>query len=318
MAPGRRVHSVTAMSNSTTLKRLAIGLAGVAAINAIVFSPLGDEGFFAIALLGPIATGIVVGLMRGDTRLAAATWARHRPVLARARLDHQPGGRRVPRRVSPSSWPASSRSAQASPAPPAASSTTPPRHGHSAGYLQRRPQSRSTRRLTAAGASRLVVPVSPCLDRVVPRATAGQTRSRASCLACRSRWSRPLRVLATNAASRCSRRSPTATRDLISSRRLALPFGFGRICPRPRGRPLRTSGAGVSGRRAATLAHHAQIRSAARAAWGLGRRIATVGESRVAFHTERPAPGRRKAQAQGPRPRFDRLRPVRPPGARGA
>ena len=75
MAPDRRVHSVTAMSNSTTPKRLAIGLAGVAAINAIVFSPLGDEGFFAIALLGPIATGIVVGLMRGDTRLAAATWA---------------------------------------------------------------------------------------------------------------------------------------------------------------------------------------------------------------------------------------------------
>jgi hypothetical protein len=75
MAPGRRVHSVTAMSNSTTHKRLAIGLAGVAAINAIVFSPLGDEGFFAIALLGPIATGIVVGLMRGDTPLAAATWA---------------------------------------------------------------------------------------------------------------------------------------------------------------------------------------------------------------------------------------------------
>ena len=75
MAHGRRVHSVTAMSNSTTHKRLAIGLAGAAAINAIVFSPLGDEGFLAIALFGPIASGIVVGLMRGDTRLAAATWA---------------------------------------------------------------------------------------------------------------------------------------------------------------------------------------------------------------------------------------------------
>jgi len=75
MAPGRRLHSVTAMSNSTTRKRLAIGLAGAAAINAIVFSPLGDEGFFAIALIGPIGTGIVVGLMRGDTQLAAATWA---------------------------------------------------------------------------------------------------------------------------------------------------------------------------------------------------------------------------------------------------
>jgi hypothetical protein len=75
MAPGHRVHSVTPMSNSTTLKRLAIGLAGAAAINAIVFSPLGDDWFFAIALLGPIGCGIVVGLMRGDTRLAAATWA---------------------------------------------------------------------------------------------------------------------------------------------------------------------------------------------------------------------------------------------------
>jgi len=75
MAPGRRVHSVTAMSNSTTHRRLVIGLAGAAAINAVVFSPLGDEGFFAIALLGPIATGILVGLLRGDTRLAAATWA---------------------------------------------------------------------------------------------------------------------------------------------------------------------------------------------------------------------------------------------------
>jgi hypothetical protein len=63
------------MSNSTTRKRLAIGLAGAAAINTIVFSPLGDQGFFVIALFGPIASGIVVGLMRGDTRLAATTWA---------------------------------------------------------------------------------------------------------------------------------------------------------------------------------------------------------------------------------------------------
>ena len=75
MAPSRCAHSVTPMSNSTSHKRLAVGLAGAAAINAIVFSPLGDEWFFAIALLGPIGTGIVVGLMRGDTRLAAATWA---------------------------------------------------------------------------------------------------------------------------------------------------------------------------------------------------------------------------------------------------
>jgi hypothetical protein len=63
------------MSNSITLKRSGTLLAGLAAINAIVFSPLGDEWFFAIVLLGPIATGILVGLRHGDTRLAATTWA---------------------------------------------------------------------------------------------------------------------------------------------------------------------------------------------------------------------------------------------------
>jgi hypothetical protein len=63
------------MSNTSTLKRAGILLTGLAAINAIVFSPLGDEWFFAIVLLGPIATGIAIGLRRGDTRLAAVTWA---------------------------------------------------------------------------------------------------------------------------------------------------------------------------------------------------------------------------------------------------
>jgi hypothetical protein len=63
------------MSTSFTLKRCGIVLLGLAAINAIVFSPLGDEWFFAIVVFGPIATGIVVGVRRGDTSLAAATWA---------------------------------------------------------------------------------------------------------------------------------------------------------------------------------------------------------------------------------------------------
>jgi hypothetical protein len=63
------------MPTSLTLKRSGLVLAGVAAINALVFSPLGDQGFIAIALLGPIATGIAVGLARGDVRLAAAAWA---------------------------------------------------------------------------------------------------------------------------------------------------------------------------------------------------------------------------------------------------
>ena len=75
MAAGPPIHSVAGMHNSITLKRCGILLAGVAAINALVFSPLGDEWFFAIALLGPIATGIVVGVWHGDTRLAAAAWA---------------------------------------------------------------------------------------------------------------------------------------------------------------------------------------------------------------------------------------------------
>lgn len=63
------------MSNSITLKRSGTLLAGVAAINAIVFTPLADEWFFAIVLFGPLATGAIVGIRHGDTRLAAATWA---------------------------------------------------------------------------------------------------------------------------------------------------------------------------------------------------------------------------------------------------
>ena len=75
MARTRLARSVADMSTSITPKRCALLLAGLAAINAIVFSPLGDEWFFAIALLGPIATGIVVAVRRGDAPLAATTWA---------------------------------------------------------------------------------------------------------------------------------------------------------------------------------------------------------------------------------------------------
>jgi hypothetical protein len=75
MAPEQPSHNVANMSKSITPKRCGMLLAGAAAINAIVFSPLGDEWFFAIVLLGPIATGVAVGARDGDTRLAAATWA---------------------------------------------------------------------------------------------------------------------------------------------------------------------------------------------------------------------------------------------------
>ena len=70
-----RVHSVADHVQPITHKRLGVLLAGVAVVNALVFSPLGDEWFFAIVLLGPIAHGIAVGVRHGDTRLAAATWA---------------------------------------------------------------------------------------------------------------------------------------------------------------------------------------------------------------------------------------------------
>jgi hypothetical protein len=70
----RAVASPT-MSNTSPYKRLGALLAGAAVVNALVFSPLGDEWFFAIVLLGPIAHGIAVGVRHGDTRLAAATWA---------------------------------------------------------------------------------------------------------------------------------------------------------------------------------------------------------------------------------------------------
>jgi hypothetical protein len=75
MAAGTAIHTVAGMHNSITIKRCGMLLAGVAAINALVFSPLGDEWFFAIVLPGPLVTGILVGARHGDTRLAAATWA---------------------------------------------------------------------------------------------------------------------------------------------------------------------------------------------------------------------------------------------------
>jgi hypothetical protein len=75
MATTLRIHSVAPMPSHSTLRRSALILAGAAIINALVFSPLGDEGFIAIALLGPIATGMVAGIARGGVRLAASAWA---------------------------------------------------------------------------------------------------------------------------------------------------------------------------------------------------------------------------------------------------
>jgi hypothetical protein len=76
MAGAAAARSVAGMSiTSITPKRLAVVLAGMAAVNAVVFSPLGDEWFFAIVLFGPVLHGAVVARLRAEVRLAAVTWA---------------------------------------------------------------------------------------------------------------------------------------------------------------------------------------------------------------------------------------------------
>ena len=74
MAPPRRGRSVAGMPSSFTRRQVALAAAGLAVINALAFSPLGDQGFFAIALLGPLLTGAAVAVRRGDLRLAVFTW----------------------------------------------------------------------------------------------------------------------------------------------------------------------------------------------------------------------------------------------------
>lgn len=62
--------------SSSTDSKTAVGvLLGAALITAVVFSPAGDQGFFAIVLLGPLATGLAAGALGRDWRPAAATWA---------------------------------------------------------------------------------------------------------------------------------------------------------------------------------------------------------------------------------------------------
>lgn len=50
-------------------------LLGAAIITAVVFSPAGDQGFFAIVLLGPLATGLAAAALGRDWRPTAAAWA---------------------------------------------------------------------------------------------------------------------------------------------------------------------------------------------------------------------------------------------------
>jgi hypothetical protein len=50
-------------------------LLAAALISGLVFSPAGDQAFFAIVLLGPLASGLIAAALGRDWRPAAATWA---------------------------------------------------------------------------------------------------------------------------------------------------------------------------------------------------------------------------------------------------
>jgi apolipoprotein N-acyltransferase len=81
MAAASRPRSVVRMLQSTrnlhsdAPGRAALAVLGAIAINALVFSPAGDQGFIAMVLLGPPLTGLVAALRRRDVRLVAAAWA---------------------------------------------------------------------------------------------------------------------------------------------------------------------------------------------------------------------------------------------------
>ena len=81
MASARPRRSVGGMFNTSRIstpdapRNAAFVVAAALVINALVFSPLGDEWFFAIALLGPLAPGIVAGARRQNWHLVAAAWA---------------------------------------------------------------------------------------------------------------------------------------------------------------------------------------------------------------------------------------------------
>ena len=71
MAAGTRGRSVAGM---ITKHRALLALGGAAIITALSLSPLSDEWFFVIALIGPLLTGLAVGLRAGDLPVAAAAW----------------------------------------------------------------------------------------------------------------------------------------------------------------------------------------------------------------------------------------------------
>lgn len=81
MASVRSRRSVAGMFNTSRTshpdapRNAVFVVLGALVINALVFSPLGDEGFFAIAVFGPLLSGLVAGLRDQSWRLVAAAWA---------------------------------------------------------------------------------------------------------------------------------------------------------------------------------------------------------------------------------------------------
>jgi hypothetical protein len=60
-----------------TIDSKAAGQVGLATvlISGLLFSPAGDQAFFAIVLLGPLASGLVATALGRDWRTPAAAWA---------------------------------------------------------------------------------------------------------------------------------------------------------------------------------------------------------------------------------------------------
>lgn len=58
-----------------TRRQVAYIVLAAAAIVGLVFSPAGDQGFFAIIFIGPLLTGIAARLLDASWKLAAAPWA---------------------------------------------------------------------------------------------------------------------------------------------------------------------------------------------------------------------------------------------------
>jgi hypothetical protein len=70
-----RMFKLTLSPQANKSKRATHVVLWALAINALVFSPLGDQGFPAMVLFGPPITGFVAARRRADVQVVAAAWA---------------------------------------------------------------------------------------------------------------------------------------------------------------------------------------------------------------------------------------------------